>query len=128
MIKSPEEWFKQAEYDLDTAKVMLKAQRYIYTIFMCHLSIEKALKGLYTKKFKQLPPKIHNLVYLVKLIELALPKQFQAFVLELNQVSVPTRYPEELSLMLKEYSNQRTTAVYNNSKKVLAWLKKNLIK
>ena len=60
-FKPPEEWFRQADYDLETAEAMFKAGRYIYTVFMCHLSIEKALKGLYAKRFRKDPPKIHNL-------------------------------------------------------------------
>ncbi len=34
-------WIIQAEYDLGTAEDMFKAGRYIYTIFMCHLAVEK---------------------------------------------------------------------------------------
>ena len=45
-LKLPQEWFNQAGYDLRTADAMLSTGRYIYTVFMCHLSIEKALKGL----------------------------------------------------------------------------------
>lgn len=40
------EWFEQAEYDLDTAQALRRAKRYVYAVFMCHLSVEKALKGL----------------------------------------------------------------------------------
>ncbi len=40
------EWFFQSDYDLETAKDMFKSGRNVYCIFMCHLSIEKALKGL----------------------------------------------------------------------------------
>ena len=67
MAKSHEEWLKQANYDLDTADYMFKGGRYMYTVFMCHLSIEKALKGLYTEKLRKEPPKTHNLLYLNEL-------------------------------------------------------------
>ena len=50
MEKQTEEWFKQADYDMDTADYMHKGGRHIYAVFMCHLSVEKALKGLYTTK------------------------------------------------------------------------------
>ncbi|GAI74786.1 unnamed protein product, partial [marine sediment metagenome] len=39
-------FIKSAEYDLNTAKFMLKSRRYIYVIFMCHLSLEKMLKAI----------------------------------------------------------------------------------
>jgi len=63
---------------------------------MCHLSIEKALKGLYAKKFKKDPPKIHNLNYFCDLVEIALEKDLQEFLDNLNDLSVPTRYPDAL--------------------------------
>jgi HEPN domain-containing protein len=47
MSKRHLEWLKQADYDLDTAEFMVSGKRYFYAVFMCHLSIEKAIKGLY---------------------------------------------------------------------------------
>lgn len=41
------EWLRQADYDMETAEAMFESGRYIYAVFMCHLSLEKALKGLY---------------------------------------------------------------------------------
>ena len=32
-FKLPTEWLKQAEYDMDTAKAMLKTGRYIYAVY-----------------------------------------------------------------------------------------------
>jgi HEPN domain-containing protein len=82
--KPPEEWFKQADYDLETAETLFKSGKYIYTVFMCHLSIEKALKGLYAKKFKKYPPK--NLL-----------KQYKK-----NRVKKALSQTKELLLWLKE--------------------------
>jgi len=44
--KTAREWFKQSDYDFGTAEAMFKSRRYIYAVFMCHLCIEKALKGI----------------------------------------------------------------------------------
>ena len=44
------EWLKQADYDVDTAAFMYSGKRFFYTVFMCHLSVEKALKGAISKK------------------------------------------------------------------------------
>ena len=41
---------KQADYDMDTAVYMHTGSRHMYAVFMCHLAIEKALKGLYYEK------------------------------------------------------------------------------
>jgi len=45
MRDKPQEWLKQADYDMDTAEFMFAGGRYFYAVFMCHLSIEKASKG-----------------------------------------------------------------------------------
>ena len=126
MSKSPQEWLKQADYDIKTAEIMFDNKRYFYAVFMCHLSIEKALKGIYLDRLKEIPPKTHNLVYLVEKIKLLLPENLYDSVFALNRVSVPTRYPDDIQRMLKDYNEERTKKVIESGKKVLQWLKKQL--
>ena len=38
MTDKSAQWLKQAAYDFDTAEYMLKGGRYLYAVFMCHLS------------------------------------------------------------------------------------------
>ena len=126
VFKPPEEWFKQADYDLKTAESLFKTSRYLYTVFMCHLSIEKALKGLYAKKFRKDPPKIHNLNYLCEKISIELAEEFQDFIDRLNNLSVPTRYPDELARLLKDYKKDLTKAVLKQTKELLICLKEKI--
>ena len=126
MTKSPQEWLKQADYDIKTAEIMFDNKRYFYAVFMCHLSIEKALKGIYLDRLKEIPPKTHNLVYLVEKIKLLLPENLYDSVFALNRVSVPTRYPDDIQRMLKDYNEERTKKVIESGKEVLQWLKKQL--
>ena len=44
-----EYWKELADYDLDTAKAMLKSKRYLYVGFMCNQVIEKIFKAYYVK-------------------------------------------------------------------------------
>ena len=126
MGKTPQERLKQADYDIKTAEIMFDNKRYFYAVFMCHLSIEKALKGIYLDRLKEIPPKTHNLVYLVEKIKLLLPENLYDSVFALNRVSVPTRYPDDLQRMLKDYNEERTKKVIESGKEVLQWLKKQL--
>ncbi len=128
MARDPEEWYKQADYDIKTAEAMLFAKKYIYVVFMCHLSIEKALKGLYQKKLGTMPPKVHNLLFLIEANGLTLPDRLYELVFNLNRASIPTRYPEDLKQMQKDYSKQKTENLLIQSKEVLKWLKKELRK
>ncbi|MCP5102443.1 MAG: HEPN domain-containing protein [bacterium] len=125
--KLPEEWLKQADYDLGTAKVMFDSGRYIYTIFMCHLTIEKALKGLYAKKLETNPPRSHNLNYICEEMGQEVPENFQDFMDNLNNLSVPTRYPDQLAKLLKDFKKDVTKNIYNQSKELLQWLKEKII-
>ena len=123
---TPQEWLKQAEYDMETAEYMFDGGRYFYTVFMCHLSIEKALKGLYQERLKEIPPKVHNLIYLIEKINLKLPNILYNVVYTLNRISVPTRYPEDLHRILNDYNMGKTKELLSQSIEVLQWLKAKL--
>lgn len=122
-VKEYSEWFFQSDYDLETAEAMFNSGRNVYCIFMCHLSIEKALKGLLLKVKGTFPPKSHNLLYLTELIELELSLEDYDFILSLNKISIPTRYPEDLKKMIAVYPNERTTEILMKSKSVQSWIK-----
>lgn len=128
MALNPREWMKQAVYDMDTAEYMHRGGRYFYAVFMCHLSIEKALKGLYQEKLGEIPPKTHNLVYLVEKIKLRIPEPFYDILYTLNRVSVPTRYPDDLQRILGEYDRERTKKLLDEAAEILLWLKTELEK
>jgi len=127
VFKTQEEWFEQADYDIETAEALFNAGRYIYTVFMCHLSIEKALKGVYAKKFKKDPPKIHNLNYFIEETGLELPEKFQVFIDKLNGLSIPTRYPNEIKKLIREYKKDLTEKVLDETKELLLCLKQKMI-
>ena len=124
--KKPQEWLKQAVYDMKTAEAMFNSKRYIYAVFMCHLAVEKALKGLFSLNLDQIPPKTHNLIYLVEKIQLELPGKLYDFIFTLNGLSVPTRYPDDLQKLLKDYNKQKTGKVLEQGKETLKWLKAKL--
>ena len=48
-----EYWLELADYDLQTAKVMLTGERYLYVGFMCHQTIEKAIKAVIAWDLRQ---------------------------------------------------------------------------
>ncbi len=124
--KATQEWFKQADYDIKTAQVMFDNKRYIYAVFMCNLAIEKALKGLYAHRLNATPPKTHNLMFLIEKTMLEVPAEQYDFLFFLNGVSVPTRYPEELQKLRKEYNKAKTEKLLGQSKETLKWLKARL--
>ena len=97
MRKDTGNFIKSASYDLDTAAYMLTAGRYLYVVFMCHLSIEKMLKAVAAEVAGKTPPKTHNLLYLTKLAGVDFSRDHFEFISKVNNASVVTRYPEDFS-------------------------------
>jgi len=124
MDKKSQEWLKQADYDMDTAEFMFNGGRFFYTVFMCHLSIEKAMKGLCQKRLKETPPRTHNLVYLLNKIGVKPAETIGRFVIKLNEANVVTRYPEDIDKLQKDYTQVVVKDMLIRSKEVLGWIKK----
>jgi len=119
-----DEWFFQSDYDLETAQYMLQSGRNVYCIFMCHLSLEKALKGLFIKRLNQHPPKLHDLMYFVEKLELNTENTHWEFLKWINRMAIPTRYPENLRDMIKMFPNDETDSIFLQTKLVQQWIKK----
>ena len=104
-----EEWLKQADYDIGTADAMFRSGRYFYAVFMCHIAIEKALKGLYAQVLSDIPPKTHNLIYLLDKIGKKPEQALEKFMTKLNTASVATRYPDDLAKIQAAYTEDIAT-------------------
>jgi HEPN domain-containing protein len=123
MDKRSSEWLKQAEYDIDTAEYMFTGGKFFYAVFMCHLSIEKAIKSVYQERLKETPPKTHNLVYLLKKIDINPPQTIGKFLVRLNEASVATRYPEDIEKLQKQYTKEDVENILAESREVIEWIK-----
>lgn len=123
MDKKSQEWLKQADYDMDTAEFMFNGRRFFYTVFMCHLSVEKAMKGLYQKRLKQTPPKTHNLVNLLNKMGIKPAGTPGRFIIKLNEANVVTRYPEDIDKLQKDYTEVIVKDILIKSKELLQWIK-----
>lgn len=122
MSRAADEWFKQADYDLDVARYMVEGDRRTYAVFMAHLAVEKGLKGLFQERIESVPPRTHNLVYLAERIGLTVPDDLLDALATLNQMSVPTRYPEELDALLRQFTPERTEILLQQATRLLSWL------
>ncbi len=87
MPREVENWLSSARYDLAVARDVLEAGRYPYVVFFCHLAVEKALKAKVQEVTGKTPPKVHDLVALLKLAQLMPPPQFLDFIGKLGGAS-----------------------------------------
>lgn len=126
MEKGVKNWLSSAEYDLETAEHMLNTGRYIYTVFMCHLSLEKGLKAKIEEITNKTPPKTHDLEYLMRLAGLTASEETEKFIAEISNLSVVTRYPSDFQKMVKDFSQKRVEVILAKTKKVFQWIKKSI--
>ncbi len=126
MNKIAKNFLLSSEYDLTTAEYMFKSGRYVYVIFMCHMAIEKTIKAIIAEINDEVPPKTHNLLYLLKKADIKLPQEQFEFIAKINNASVITRYPEDFQELLKSYPENITLQYLNNTKEVIQCLRQNL--
>lgn len=57
-------WVMLSQYDLDTARVLIDGERWVYVAYMCQQALERQLKGMYVYHIGKEAPKGHNLGFL----------------------------------------------------------------
>jgi HEPN domain-containing protein len=125
-----EYWLEAADYDIETAKAMLQTKRYLYVGFMCHQTIEKAIKGIIARDCAkdEIPPKIHDLSKLAiraKLID-TMSEEQQDFIEELNPLNIEARYPECKEQLTQTLTPERFKSIIAGTEELLCWIKEQL--
>ena len=126
MKRTVEEWLKISAYDLQTAEAMLISGRYLYVVFMCQQAIEKILKAIYSDKKNELPPRTHNLLYLVDVLNLNILESDKILLSQLNQFYLESRYPDEQGKLAEEIDKEMSELFLRKTKEVWACLKQML--
>lgn len=126
MEKRTEEWLRQSDHDMDTAEYLFRGGRYLYAVFMCHLAVEKALKGLYFERLRETPPRSHSLMYLLNAVGIVPPEKPGKFITRLSEASIPTRYPEDLARVQQVFTEGVVRGILAGSKEAVAWIRAQL--
>ncbi len=98
------------------------SRRYIWVVFLCHLTIEKLLKAHITEITTDFPPYIHDLNKLTEKAGLNFPPSLASFVDGMSKASVTTRYPEDL----KEIKRKAAADCLQQTHEVVKWLEQQL--
>jgi len=127
MIERVEYWLDLADYDIETAKAMLQTKRFMYVGFMCHQTIEKAIKAIIARDCAddEIPPKIHDLSKLAIRANIIddMSEEQQDFIEELNPLNIEARYPEYKEQIIKDLSLELCTSIIAETEVMLCWIK-----
>ncbi len=121
-MNSIERWAEQGHYDLDTARAMFHAGRYLYVVFCCQQAVEKSLKAAIVKRTGDFPPRIHSLVPLAEVAGIALTEERAQFFRELSNYYIRTRYPEEISDLAARISESQASVILKKTEETVQWL------
>ena len=121
-------WQELSDYDMETAKAMLKSKRYLYVGFMCHQAIEKIFKAYYSKLTSDIAPFTHNLSYLAKKggFQDHFTEEQIDFIDELEPLNIEARYPAHKERLLKSLTHKRCDEIIAKSEQLQQWIKKQL--
>lgn len=128
MTDRVEYWLELAEYDIDTALVMLDGGRYLYVVFMCHQVIEKMLKAYYVKIRAEMPPYTHNLELLTNKSGLnrLLDQNQIDFLRRMESMNVESRYPADRELLSKALTPDKCRSMLQSTKEMFEWIRQRL--
>lgn len=120
-------WMDLAEYDIETARAMLQTGRYLYVGFMCHQTIEKALKSVVAKN-DVLPPKIHRLMKLAQLADIyeTMNENQKDLLDTLDPLNIAARYPDQKDKLLLTLASEQCKIILKETEDLLCWIEQQL--
>jgi len=118
-------WMEGANYDLETANVLLKTKRYPYVLFFGHLALEKILKALVVKGTKKHAPYTHSLPLLSSKLPF-ITEEIRKKLARFMEFYLESRYPEERKDFYKKCTQEFTESSLKEIREIFKWLKKKL--
>jgi HEPN domain-containing protein len=120
-------WINSAAYDIEAAKAMYNSKMYLYVGFLCHQTIEKALKAIISST-AVMPTKIHNLIRLANQSNIFDKMSFDQQVLlnRLNPLNIESRYPSEMASINALLNDSTCDILIIETEDLLCWIKKQL--
>lgn len=119
-------WTDGSDYDIKTSASLFQKKRYPYTLFFCHLAVEKLLKAIIVKESGGHAPFTHNLLFLSGTARLELSKRFEQLLIELGKFNIEARYPDYTMNLYKIADAEYTRSYLSDTKEFLQWLKRHL--
>jgi HEPN domain-containing protein len=110
---------------LRAGETLFRGGHYRWTVFSCHLAIEKSLKAVLQHQHGILPPRLHDLRALLTRTGLKPSARLQRFIHQLGGLSVPTRYPGPLSTGPPGLRKTWVERALRQTGKVLEWRRQN---
>ena len=88
-------WIDTAHKDWIAVESMFNTKNYLHCLFWAHLVLEKLAKAHWVKSHQDnIPPKIHNVVWLLEESNIVLEENIMVFLKKFNEFQLSGRYPD----------------------------------
>jgi HEPN domain-containing protein len=122
-----QKWLERVDYDMETAKAMSQAGRFIYVVFMCQQALEKGFKAFLAHRSKEIVP-IHNLRRLSEHAEV-IHELGEDQLVKLDFLShyyINARYKEDLNQLSKGVTASVARDFIEFAEEIIAWLRQKM--
>lgn len=118
-------WLESACRDLETAKSVYELKRFDWSLFICHLAIEKLLKALIVQA-GETPLPIHNLNRLAEMAGLKLSEEHQDWLTEITNFNIEARYDDAKLSFYKKATEEYSSLWHKRCNTLFQCFEKNL--
>ncbi len=116
-------WIETSDDDFNTMLTLYNSKSFGWSLFLGHISIEKLLKALYVKQYKEHAPFTHNLYRLSELIGLDITDEYSDWLDEITSFNLNARYDDYKKEFYKLCTHDYTTTWIEKIKIIRTWIK-----
>lgn len=125
MQEQARQWLDQAQADFTTARHCFTSKDYYAVVIFAQQCAEKALKALYISTTTKLPPKVHDLVELGRLVDA--PDEVYSLAEKLTITYFSSRYPGAApEIPVRYYDKKKASSHLKEAKVILLWASKKI--
>ena len=121
-------WEKTAEEAYETAQGLLSLNHFTYSLFFCHLTVEKILKAKVVKNTGEEAPFGHNLLKLSERSGVIFTQHQLNIMDEINTFNIEARYDDYKFEFYKKATKEYTEKYFSETTKLYLWIKEQITK
>lgn len=116
-------WRESSAEDFRVAELLFERGYYSQSLFFSHLSLEKMLKAMVTKRTKKIAPYVHDLRYLARVAGIALNEENTRLLETISTFHIAGRYQDAKLEFYKKYNDKETVKIWiKHTESLLQWL------
>jgi len=102
-------WVNIADDDWRRKELLFNANDYVFSLYLAHQTLEKLAKANWVRTHQEnIPPKVHNIVYLLEQSDINLGEETMKFLEDFNNFQLSGRYPDYTNDIFRKCTKEFT--------------------